>query len=209
MAEAAGLGFFGKNSCLIDPSRGSGFFIAVILTTATLEPTAVRAMPNCGDCTRCGDACPTGAIVSPGMIDARRCVSWLTIENKGCIPEEFRPLMGNRLFGCDSCQDCCPFNVTRAHRQEVRMKELLPDGGAGGTLPLTEVLSMDEAGFLKRFSGTPLTRAKWRGFLRNACVVAGNSGDRSLIPLLEKVAGYDDPMLVQHALWAITQLQRS
>ncbi len=208
LAETAGLGFFGKNSCLIDPSKGSFFFIASLYTNLELRPTEKRHFPNCGDCQKCQMACPTGAIVKPGQIDARKCISYLTIENKEGIPVELRSKIGNRLFGCDICQEVCPFNVGRAHHQTVTIKVLSPESGVGSSLDLKELLSIktDEE-FLEKFAGTPLMRAKRRGLLRNACVVAGNSGDVSLTPLLQDFVDREsDDMLVDHARWAIDQL---
>lgn len=205
LAEAAGLGFFGKNSMIISPSRGSYFFIASVMTNIDLEATPRRQMPNCGNCTRCIDACPTGAITAPGVIDARKCISYLTIENKKGIPVELRSKIGNRLFGCDICQEVCPFNLGRAGKQEVLIQELKGEYGVGESLDLREVLAIktDEE-FCHRFSGTPLMRAKRRGLLRNACVVAGNSGDVSLIPHLQDVLQREkDEMLKEHAAWAL------
>ncbi|MBI5421628.1 tRNA epoxyqueuosine(34) reductase QueG, partial [Candidatus Peregrinibacteria bacterium] len=210
LAECAGLGFFGKNSLLINPSRGSYFLIGSVLTTLALTPTAKPPMPNCGNCTRCAVACPTGAIGKNGVIDANRCISYLTIENKGSIPVELRPKIGNRVFGCDICQEVCPFTLGRATQQTVLIAELKPDAGVGESLDLAELLSIrtDEA-FLKRFAGTPLMRAKRRGLLRNACVVAGNSGEPMLIPHLERILDEEsDEMLKEHATWAIARLKK-
>ena len=208
LAESAGLGFFGKNSCIIDPSKGSFFFIASVFTNLKLEETAVKQMPNCGDCQKCANNCPTGALVSPGVIDARRCISYLTIENKGDIPEELRSKVGNRIFGCDACQEVCPFNVARAHKQEITIEKLKSDYGVGECLDLREILSIKtDAGFLEKFAGTPIMRAKRRGLIRNACVVAGNSGDKSLISVLEGLIRREkDVMLASHAKWAIDKL---
>jgi len=211
LAQEAGLGFFGKNSMLINPSRGSFFFIASLMTNLELPPTPKKRMPNCGNCTKCVDVCPTGAIVAPGVIDARRCISYLTIENKEGIPVEFRKAMGNHLFGCDDCQICCPFNVGKAGKQTVLIDSLEPSQGVGQKVGLREVLEIqtDEA-FRKKFAGTPLMRPKRRGLLRNACIVAGNSGDISLIPVLEKVLYREaDIMLKEHAQWAIAELMLS
>lgn len=208
LAEAAGIGFFGKNSCIINPSKGSYFFIATLLTNLDLPSTQKRAMPNCGNCTRCAVACPTGALVGPGRLDARKCISYLTIENKGGIPPELRSKMGNRLFGCDICQEVCPFNKGRAHRQEVKIEKLKAEYGAGSTLDLREVLLIEtDEQYLAKFAGTPLMRAKRRGLIRNACVVAGNSGNPELIPYLEKVIEREeDEMLKEHAKWGIGRL---
>ncbi len=208
LAEAAGLGFFGNNACLINPSKGSYFFIASFLTTLALEPSITKPMPNCGDCKKCKIACPTGALKGGGVIDANRCISYLTIENKGPIPIEFRQAMGNRIFGCDACQEVCPFNVGRAHSQEIRINDLKSENGVGESLDLAEVLSIrTDDGFLKRFAGTPLMRAKRFGLVRNACVVAGNSGDRTLVPILQQlIENESDGILKEHAKWALSQL---
>ena len=165
-------------------------------------------MPDCGSCQNCQVACPTGAFVRPGFIDARRCVSYLTIENKEGIPAELRSKIGNRLFGCDSCQACCPFNQGRKEKQVVRIEAFKSENGVGESLDLKEILSIqtDEA-FLRRFAGTPLMRAKKIGLLRNACIVAGNSGDQTFIPYLEAlIEREDDPMLKEHAEWGISEL---
>ena len=209
LAESAGLGFFGKNTCIIDPSKGSYFFIASVLTNLELEPISKKSMPNCGACQNCIKNCPTGALVKPGVLDARKCISYLTIENKGGIPIELRPKIGNRLFGCDACQEVCPFNIGRAHRQEIKIQDLSSEFGVGSSLDIREILSIkSDEEFLKKFAGTPLMRAKRRGLIRNACVVAGNSGDQSCIPYLQELIGREsDKMLKEHAEWAIKQLQ--
>jgi len=210
LAQAAGLGFFGKNAMLINPRRGSYFFIASLMVSADLPETKKKQMPNCGSCNKCMMACPTKAIVAPGEIDARRCISYLTIGNKGGIPVELRSAVGSRLFGCDICQEVCPFNVGRAGRQEIRIEPLRPTSGCGPDLHLREILSIktDEE-FLQKFAGTPLMRAKRRGLIRNACVVAGNSGDASLIPDLKRIVEREeDEMLKEHARWGINELNR-
>jgi epoxyqueuosine reductase len=211
LGEAAGLGFFGKNTNLIGPSKGSYFFIASLMTDQVIPPTEKRRMPSCGDCRKCISACPTGAIVAPGVIDARRCIAYLTIENKGGIPEELRPKIGNRLFGCDICQERCPFNEGRAGKQEIRMEGLKAENGAGDSLDLRELLTIEtDEEYAERFAGTPLMRAKRRGLLRNACVVAGNSGDKSLVPLLQAVVEREeDEMLKEHANWALMQAEKA
>jgi len=210
LAETAGLGFFGKNSLIIDPRKGSYFFIASLMVNRALPVTPKTRLPNCGDCRKCISACPTDAIVAPGVIDARRCISYLTIENKGGIPVEFRSKLGNRLFGCDICQEVCPFNEGRAHHQKVMIGPLKEESGIGSRLNLKEILSIktDEQ-FLEKFAGTPLMRAKRRGLIRNACVVAGNSGDVSLIPYLQNVVEREgDEMLKEHARWGIEVLKK-
>jgi len=209
LAEVAGLGFFGKNTNLIDPSKGSYFFIATLMTNAELPATERLRMPSCGDCRKCTTACPTGAIVAPRVIDARRCIAYLTIESKEGIPVELRPMIGDRLFGCDICQEVCPFNEGRVEKQEIRIKELKAESGVGENLDLAEILAIEnDEQFLERFAGLPIMRAKRRGLLRNACVVAGNSGDKSLIPLLENVMKREtDNMLKEHAQWAIKTIE--
>ncbi len=206
LAEAAGLGFFGKNTCLINPSRGSYFFIASLLTNLDLPLTPKKPMPDCGDCRKCIKSCPTEALVKPGKLDARKCISYLTIENKGPIPAELRPKIGNRLFGCDACQEICPFNAVS--RCDVLIAPLKPESGAGGSADLKTILSIkSDEEFLNRFAGTPLMRAKRFGLIRNACVVAGNSGDKTLIPLLEELIKREkDDIILDHARWAVNQL---
>ncbi len=201
LGEAAGLGFFGKNSNLIDPSRGSFFFIASLMTNLDLPETEKRRMPSCGDCQKCQKACPTGAIVSPGVIDANKCISYLTIENKKGIPVELRSKMGNRLFGCDACQEVCPFNERSAISDQL---------SADGLLDLTSILSIkSDKKFLEKFGGTSIMRAKRLGLLRNASVVAGNSVDSSLIPYLENIIQRErDEVVREHAKWAIGKIRK-
>jgi epoxyqueuosine reductase len=209
LAEAAGLGFFGKNTNLIDPSKGSYFFIGSLLVNAKLSATKRRRMPTCGDCQRCTKACPTGAIVAPHTLDARRCIAYLTIENKDGIPPEFRSAIGNRLFGCDICQEVCPFNEGRAGRQSIQIDDLKAENGVGDHLDLHEILAIgtDEE-YVERFAGTPLMRAGRRGLIRNACIVAGNTMDESIIPLLKQVIGREqDEMIQEHANWAISEIE--
>ena len=211
LAEAAGIGFFGKNTNIIDPRKGSYFFIASLMANKRLPKTEKQRMPSCGDCRNCISACPTGAIVEPGVIDARRCISYLTIENRGEIPPEMRDAVGNRLFGCDVCQEVCPFNEGKAGKQEILIEELRSKEGAGDSLDLRELLKIDsDEAYLSRFAGTPLMRAKRRGLLRNACVVAGNSGDKSMIPELELLIEKEtDEMIREHANWAIKKLKEN
>jgi len=206
LAESAGLGFFGKNTCLINPPRGSYFFIASLMTTLDLPVMPEKPMPDCGECRKCIENCPTSALTKPGQLDARQCISYLTIENKGAIPVELRPKIGNRLFGCDACQECCPFNAVS--RSGVLIDALKPENGAGELLDLKTIFSIDsDEEFLSRFAGTPLMRAKRRGLLRNACVVAGNSGDKTFIPFLEELINREkDDIILDHARWAVNQL---
>lgn len=210
LAEAAGLGFSGKNTNLIDPSKGSYFFIASLLVNVALPFTKKRRMPNCGDCQKCAQACPTGALVAPHTLDARRCIAYLTIENKEGVPPEFRSAIGGRLFGCDSCQEVCPFNQERGGKQALLMSDFSAENGAGGRLELRRVLELEsDDQFRLRFAGTPLLRAGRVGLIRNACIVAGNLGDESFISLLKDVLRReDDKMLQEQAKWAIAEIEK-
>lgn len=206
-AEEAGIGYIGKHTCLITRDYGSWVFLSVILTDLELPPDTNELTIRCGSCRRCIDACPTGAIREDRTIDARRCISYLTIENRGPIPEDLRAGVGKWLFGCDICQEVCPHN----HRaRPARVDELQQVRIAGGTLDLAEVLGIgDHEQFVAHFAGTPVMRAKRLGLLRNACVVAGNSGDASLVPCLQALLEReDDDMVREHAQWAIGQLRQ-
>ncbi len=204
-AEVAGVGYIGRNTCVITERFGSWVFLAAVLTTLDLQADESNLKINCGACTRCIDACPTGAINADHTIDARKCISYLTIENRGGIPHEYRDQVGAWLFGCDICQDVCPHNG-RAVQAELEDFAKVRIGDR--VLRLSEILGIrtDEA-FLERFAGTPLMRAKRRGLIRNACVVAGNSGLASLLPALAQIVGGDDTMLAEHAEWAIARIQ--
>lgn len=204
-AQHAGLGFFGRNSCLINSEVGSYFFIADLIVDLDLEPDD-HGTGTCGKCTRCMAACPTGAIKAPGVVDARLCISYLTIENKGAIPRDLRPLVGEWAFGCDICQEVCPYNKTKATK--TRWPEFDPTKGAGPRLDIEEVLRIrDDAEFERRFSGTPLTRPGRAGLLRNCCVVAGNMRLGSAIPALIKCLRKDSsPVVRGHAAWAIGEI---
>jgi epoxyqueuosine reductase len=201
LAGRAGLGFVGKHTNLISRKFGNWIFLSEIITTVELEPDAPEKN-RCGSCRRCIDACPTAAITAPFQLDARRCISYLTIELKGAIPEELRPAIGNRIYGCDDCLAACPWNrfaregaMMRAHfRADLAAPELI------------ELLSLDEAGFKNRFAGTPMLRAKRRGLLRNVCVALGNGGDQRALPALEKAALDPEPLIAEHARWAIGQI---
>lgn len=204
-AEFAGLGFFGKSCNLINPSNGSYFFIASLMTNVELEPTPKKCMPNCGNCNKCQKSCPTRALISPGVIDASKCISYLTIENKGIIPIELRSKIGNRLFGCDICQEVCPFNE---RKQVVLIDQIKSENGVGDSLDLKNILSIkNDEEFLNKFAGTPLMRAKRFGLIRNACIVAGNIGDESDIPYLKGVLNGKNNILKEHADWGIKQIK--
>lgn len=203
LAQRAGLGFIGKHTNLISRRLGNWLVLAEILTTLELAPDPPERN-HCGTCTRCLAACPTGAIRAPFELDARRCISYLTIELRGPIPVELRPAMGTRIFGCDDCLEVCPWNrFARAGRL------LRPHGRPDLATPaLLEWLTLDEAGFRARFAGTPLLRAKRRGLVRNVCVALGNAGDRRALPALRQAAADPDPLIAEHACWALEQLSR-
>ncbi len=202
LAQRSGLGFIGKHTNLISRRLGNWIFLSEIITTLLWEPDEPEKN-RCGSCTRCITACPTSAITAPFQLDARRCISYLTIELKGAIPRELRPAIGNRIYGCDDCLAACPWNrfakaasLMRAHE---RPELALPD--------LLELLSLNEPEFKRRFAGTPMVRTKRRGLLRNVCVALGNVADLQALPALEKAASDPEPLIAEHALWAIGQIQ--
>jgi epoxyqueuosine reductase len=204
-AQHAGLGFFGRNSCLINQRVGSYFFIADLIVDLELERDA-PGVGTCGRCTRCMDRCPTGAIKAPGVVDARLCISYLTIENRGEIPRDLRPLVGDWAFGCDVCQEVCPYNKRKATRS--RWPEFSEEAGAGPYLEIEDVLAIrtDEE-FERRFAGTPLTRPGRAGLLRNCCVAAGNLKLEGAIPALVECLRWDpSPMVRGHAAWALGEI---
>lgn len=202
LARRAGLGFVGKHTNLISRKLGNWIFLSEIITTLDLEPDESEKN-RCGTCTRCLDACPTGAITAPFQLDARRCISYLTIELKGAIPIELRPRIGNRIYGCDDCLAACPWN---RFAQEGRLMK--PHARTDLSAPdLIELLSLDAAGFKQRFAGTPILRTKRRGLLRNVCVALGNIADESALPALEKAALDPEPLIAEHARWAIEQIK--
>ena len=244
--ETAGLGFTGKNTLLIDPRRGSWFFLGVMLTTLTLDydsplpealsqgargpiplpvggarggpagaeeaalsPTLSQGargpagMPSCGRCRRCLDACPTAAFPAPYVLDARRCISYLTIELKGWIPAELRPLMGNWVYGCDICQAVCPFNRFAAPTAEAAFRPASWDAVAP---PLLDLLALDEATFARRFAGSPVRRIGRARLVRNACVAAGNWGSAAAVPALVALLADGAPLVRGHAAWALRRI---
>jgi len=228
-AKYAGLGWLAKNTCLINENLGSWLFLGVVLTTLDLEPTiASSELPppdQCGNCTLCLDACPTQAFVAPYVLDARRCISYLTIELRDAIPEELRPAVGRNVFGCDICQDVCPYNrkapVTEAgafQPRECAVTHVATDKSrVSAFAPALEwLVSLTEKEFNEAFRGSAVKRAKWRGIVRNACVALGNShvspdapGHRRVIKLLEGIASTDDGMVAEHAKWALARLKTS
>jgi len=203
LAQRAGLGFIGKHTNLIGRTLGNWFFLADILTTLELEPDAPEKN-RCGTCTRCITACPTEAIVAPFQLDARRCISYLTIELKGSIPVEFRHAIGNRIYGCDDCLAACPWNKF-ASKGRLMKQHAREDLSAPGLL---ELLALDDAGFKQRFAGTPMLRTKRWGILRNVCVALGNVGDADALPALEKAGRDPEPLIAEHARWAIDQIEK-
>lgn len=210
-AARAGLGFIGKNAMLISRRHGNWLFLASILTRVEFcpDPPVRRQVSEfadvgllCGKCTRCLDACPTQAFAVPGVVDSRRCISYQTIENKSIIPRELRAGIGTRIYGCDVCLDVCPWN--RFARQGRRM--LLAARDEITVLPLREILALTPERFAEIFRRTPIKRVKLAGLLRNACVVAGNSGDATLLDALLRLASHELPLLRVHAVWAVHRL---
>ena len=200
-AERAGVGWFGKNTNILTPTLGSWAFLAEVITNLDLRADA-PLKKTCGECARCIPACPTGAIVAPYVIDNRRCISFLTIELRGAIPRDMRPLVGDWVFGCDLCQDVCPVNRKAAVSREAEFgKRHDFDAPA-----LTPLLSLDEDGFRRRFEGSPIRRAKLSGLRRNACVALGNIGDRAAIPALAAALRSDDAIVRSHAAWALGRI---
>jgi epoxyqueuosine reductase len=193
-ARRAGLGWVGKNTMLINKRRGSYFFLGALLTDLELTPDPPHTGSHCGTCTACLDACPTQAFAGPGWLDARRCISYLTIELRGSVPEDLRPGVGDWLFGCDICQQVCPWN----RRDETAPEAVDP----------VELLGLSEEGFRDRFGGTALTRAGRAGLLRNAALVLGNVGDGRSLPALERAAEDPEPLVREAAVWAIEQIRR-
>ena len=203
IAQRAGIGFVGKHTNLISRRLGNWFFISEILTTINL-PTDTSEKNRCGKCHQCIDACPTNAITKPFVLDARKCISYLTIELKESIPVELRPLVGNRIFGCDDCLDACPWN---RFAQQGQMMSPHADQQLT-SIELDEWAQIDPVTFKQKFRGTPFFRTKWKGLIRNICVALGNIGDSANLPTLEKLCSESDPMVAEHAHWAVEQIKR-
>ncbi len=202
LAQRAGLGFVGKHTNLISRKLGNWIFLSEIITTLELEPDAPEKN-HCGNCTRCLTACPTNAIPAPFQLDARRCISYLTIELKGSIPVELRPAIGNRIYGCDDCLAACPWN--RFAREGQLMKSYAREDLQAPDL--IELLQLDNAGFKSRFAGSPILRTKRRGLLRNVCVALGNAGAAAALPALEKATHDAEPLIAEHARWAMSRIE--
>ncbi|MBV7410886.1 tRNA epoxyqueuosine(34) reductase QueG [Maritimibacter sp. DP1N21-5] len=204
LAQAAGLGWQGKHTNLLSRELGNWFFLGAIFTTLDL-PADERGRENCGSCTACLEACPTNAFPAPFQLDARRCISYLTIEHKGPVDEALRPLLGNRIYGCDDCLAVCPWNKFAAEAREV--KYAARDDLSAPSL--AELATLDDAGFRARFSGSPIKRIGRDRFLRNVCYAMGNSEDPGYLPRLRNLAREPDPVLAEAASWAIARIESS
>ena len=202
LAQRAGLGWIGKNTCLIHPKQGSYFLLSEIFLDLELEPDPPFITDHCGTCTRCIEACPTDCILPDRTLDATRCISYLTIELKADIPIELRDKLGNWIFGCDLCQQVCPWNRFAPEGDPMFKDEKPPHS-------LTEDLMLTPQAFNQRFKRTPLQRPRRRGYLRNVAVALGNIGDRQALPVLQKALNDDEPMLREHAQWAMNKINRS
>ena len=200
-AWRAGVGFFGKNTNVLT-SIGSWVFLGQVVTDLDLPPDRPSSK-SCGACTACMPACPTGAIVAPYVIDSNLCIAYLTIEHRGAIRRDLRALIGDRVFGCDICQEVCPVNVTRG---EPTAEPAFRAPGRFSALDLEEVLTLDDEGFRQRFQGSPIRRATRVGLQRNACVVLGNLGDASAVPALERALHGGESLVRGHAAWALGRL---
>ncbi len=201
-ARAAGLGWFGKNTMLINKRQGSWIFLAGLLTDLNLEPDAPHETSHCGTCTRCLDACPTDAFPQPYVLDSRKCIAYLTIELKGPIPQELRAGVGDWLFGCDICQDVCPWN----HKSPRKNDPAFVPRGDLNPADLDRLLGLDEAGFRTTFGESALSRPGRAGLLRSAAIVLGNQRDSRAVPSLERALGDSDPVVRGAAAWALGQI---
>jgi epoxyqueuosine reductase len=201
-ARRAGLGWFGKNTMLINKQRGSYFFLGALLTNLELQPDPTHETDHCGTCTACLDACPTNAFPQPGVLDARRCVSYLTIELHGAMPTDLRDGVGDWLFGCDVCQDVCPWN-----RKHIPQSGAWPNRPELAALDATELLNLTEAEFRRRFEGTALERTRRAGLVRNAAIVLGNIGDARALPALETALMDKDETVREAATWALAKIR--
>jgi epoxyqueuosine reductase len=203
LGQAAGLGWQGKHTNLVSRTAGSWLFLGALYSTLDLVPDA-HEPDRCGSCDACQRACPTDAFPAPYRLDARRCISYLTIEHKGPIPEDLRPGIGNRIYGCDDCLAVCPWNkfaqAAQAHRAFLPRAELIAPR-------LADLLALDDAGFRALFAGSPIKRIGRDRMVRNAAIAAGNSGDPALLPMLERLRGDADAMVAEAAAWAIGRIE--
>ena len=201
IAKYAGIGWIGKNTCIINQKLGSWVFLGVILTSLDLDP-GLPAPDRCGSCTRCVDACPTDALIGPYQLDSNKCIAYLTIEKRGALPEDLRAGIGRHIFGCDICQDVCPWNrkapATRAEEFQPRPELVNP--------ALDWLAEMSAEDFRSVFRGSPVRRTKRAGVRRNAVIAMGNSGDRKFLPVLKKLAEDEDEILGESAAWALQKL---
>jgi epoxyqueuosine reductase len=205
LGEAAGIGWQGKHTNLVNREHGSWLFLGAIYTTLPFQPDEPHG-DRCGSCRACQDACPTDAFPAPYRLDARRCISYLTIEHKGPIPEEFREAIGNRIYGCDDCLAVCPWNKfadsAARHKAFLPREELVaPD--------LPDLLALDDAAFRQKFSGSPIKRIGRDRFVRNCLIAAGNSGNAALIGQVDALTGDPDPVVAEAARWALARLTAS
>lgn len=207
LGQQAGLGWHGKNTMLINPERGSWFFLAELLINIDLPLVQTRIPDRCGSCRRCLDACPTQTFRAPHVLDARRCISYLTIEHRGSIPRDLRPLIGAHIFGCDMCQDVCPWNrkAERIGTDATVLPIFNPRPGLRepDLLPYVSITSAD---FRERFMGSPIMRAGRRGFVRNVCVALGNVGDARAVEVLTDAVSDASPLVREHAAWALMRV---
>ncbi len=209
-ARYAGVGWIGKNTCILNQHLGSWLFLGVIVTSLELRPDqdqgqlTLPAADRCGSCTRCIDACPTGALTAPRQMDASRCIAYLTIEKRGEIPEDLRAGIGRQVFGCDICQDVCPWN----RRAPTAADTSLAPRPALVNPALDWLAQLDEAGFSRLFNGSPVQRAKWAGFRRNLAIAMGNSRQQRFVPILTQWSSDTDPVLAETARWAVENLRR-
>jgi epoxyqueuosine reductase len=206
-ARHAGIGWIGKNTCIIHQKMGSWLFLGVILTSLEL-PADTAAADRCGSCTRCIDACPTQAIVAPGKLDARLCIAYLTIEKRGTVAEELRPAIGHHIFGCDICQDVCPWNNKAGNAPPTSVPEFQPQDQFYHP-DLRWLARMDEETYRRTFRGSPVKRAKYSGIRRNVAIAMGNSGNKAFLADLKNMAAGPDAVVAEHAQWAIKKLNEN
>ncbi|HZK78845.1 MAG TPA: tRNA epoxyqueuosine(34) reductase QueG, partial [Gemmatimonadaceae bacterium] len=210
LARRAGLGWFGKNTNLINPGIGSFFFIGSLFLDLELEPDTPFEADRCGRCTRCLDVCPTDAFVSEHVLDATKCISYLTIEARGAMPAELREKVGTLIYGCDICQDVCPWNQRFSQDASITEFEPRPVLASNDSRTIArQILAIDTAEFREAFKGSPMKRAKLTGLKRNAAVALGNGGNPDDIPALTAAAASSDPLVSEHASWALGQIHAS